>query len=104
MTLPFEAWADGESTVRGQFYTFGHHEENPDPHLMAFYVVMDDGAKYCYKDMDNLDVTVQVHDAPDRRHVHIVIDGLDLPQPIENGHGFDPSVDDWEVVESEIVV
>ena len=104
VTLPFEAWADGESTVRGQFYTFGHHEENPDPHLMAFYVVMDDGAKYCYKDMDNLDVTVQVHDAPDRRHVHIIIDGLDLPQPIENGHGFDPSVDDWEVVESEIVV
>ena len=104
VTLPFEATSDGVSTVTGQFYTFGHHPENPDPHKMVFYVVMDDGAKYCYKDSENLDVTLQVHNAPDYRHVHIIIDGLDLPQPIENGHGFDPSVDDWEIVEEEIVL
>jgi hypothetical protein len=104
VTLPFEARAGGESTVVGKFYTFGHHLENPDPHKMVFYVVMDDGAKYCYKDMENLDVTEQVHNAPDFRHVHLIIDGLDLPQPIENGHGFDPSVDDWEIVEEDIVL
>lgn len=102
VTLPFESVSDGVSTVTGKFYTFGHHAENPDPHRMVFYVVMDDGGKYCYKDGDKLDVTTQVHEAPDQRHVHIIIDGLDLPQPIENGHGFDPSVDDWEVVEEEI--
>ena len=102
VTLPFGAQSDGKSTVTGMFYTFGHNTANPDPHKMVFYVVMDDGAKYCYKDSENLDVTMQVHNAPDYRHVHLIIDGLDLPQPIENGSGFDPSVDDWEVVEEEI--
>ena len=104
VTLPFPAEAAGDSTVAGRFYTFGHNTANPDPHRMVFYVVMDDGAKYCYKDNDNLDVTMQVHNAPDFRRVHIIIDGLSLPQPIENGHGFDPSVDDWEVVREEIVL
>ena len=60
--------------------------------------------KYCYKDSERLDVTDQVHSAPDKRHVHIIIDGLDLPEPIENGSGFDPSVDDWEVVETDIIL
>ena len=104
VTLPFGAESDGVSRVTGKFYTFGHHEENTAPHRMVFYVVMDDGQKYCYKDSERLDVTDQVHSAPDRRRVHIVIDGLDLPQPIENGHGFDPSVDDWEVVEEDIIL
>lgn len=104
VTLPFGAEAQGASTVVGKFYTFGHHTDNPDPHKMVFYVVMDDGAKYCYKDSENLDVTEQVHNAPDRRHVHLIIDGLDLPQPIENGHGFDPSVDDWEIVQEDIIM
>lgn len=104
VTVPFESVSDGVSTVTGRFYTFGHHPDNPDPHRMVFYVVMDDGAKYCYKDTEKLDVTTQVHEAPDFRHVHIIIDGLDLPQPIENGHGFDVDVDDWEVVEEEIKI
>ena len=103
VTVPFESVSDGVSTVTGRFYTFGHHPD-PDPHRMVFYVVMDDGAKYCYKDTEKLDVTTQVHEAPDFRHVHIIIDGLDLPQPIENGHGFDVDVDDWEVVEEEIKI
>lgn len=48
---------------------------------MVFYAVMDDGNKYCYKGGDRLDVTDQVHSAPDKRHVHIIIDGLGLPKP-----------------------
>lgn len=105
VTLPFEAHSDGISTITGRFYTFGHHEQNAEPHRMAFYIVMDDGAKYMYGgDSERFDVTGQVHSAPDRRHVHIVIEGLDLPQPIENGSGFDPSVDDWEVVEEDIIM
>lgn len=104
VTVPFGGTSDGVSKVTGMFYTFGHHENNPDPHCMSFYVVMDDGQKYCFKDSENLNVTQQVHEAPDRLHVHIIIDGLDLPQPIENGHGFDPSVDDWQVVEEEIIL
>lgn len=104
VTVPFESAVGGPSSVVGRFYTFGHHPDNVEPHLMVFYVVMDDGVKYCFKDRDNLDVTAQVHSAPDRRHVHIVIDGLELPQPIENGHGFRPAVDDWDEVKQEIVM
>ena len=97
ITLPFESFSDKVSTVTGRFYTFGHHEENEEPHKITFYVVMDDGAKYCYKDTESLDVTTQIHEAPNKRRVHIIIDGLDLPQPIENGHGFRPVIDDWIV-------
>lgn len=97
ITLPFELFSDKVSTVTGRFYTFGHHEENEEPHKMTFYVVMDDGTKYCYKDTESLDVTTQIHEAPNKRRVHIIIDGLDLPQPIENGHGFRPVIDDWIV-------
>ena len=97
ITLPFESFSDKVSTVTGRFYTFGHHEENEEPHKMTFYVVMDDGAKYCYKDTESLDVTTQIHEAPNKRRVHIIINGLDLPQPIENGHGFRPVIDDWIV-------
>ena len=97
ITLPFESFSDKVSTVTGRFYTFGHHEENEEPHKMTFYVVMDDGSKYCYKDTESLDVTTQIHEAPNKRRVHIIIDGLDLPQPIENGHGFRPVIDDWIV-------
>ena len=102
VTIPFASHSDGVSLVTGEFYTFGHHPDNVEPHRMVFYAVMDDGKKYCFKGADNLDVTSQIHEAPDQRHVHIIIDGLDLPEPIEGESGFDPSIDDWEVVEVEI--
>ena len=106
VTIPFESVSDGVSTITGRFYTFGHHEENTAPHRMTFYVIMDDGKKYAYGTDagERFNVTEQVHKAPDKRHVHIIVDGLDLPQPIENGSGFDVSVDDWEVVEEDIVM
>ncbi len=106
VTLPFEAYSDGVSKITGGFYTFGHNEDSSEPHHMTFYVWMDDGQKYAYgiDAGEKFNVTGQIHGAPDRRHVHIVIDGLDLPQPIENGDGFDVSVDDWDVIEEDILL
>ena len=105
VTLPLESSFDKVSTITGRFITFGHHEDNPDPHRMNLYVWMDDGQKYLFgTEGDRFDVTEQVHNAPDKRRVHLVIDGLDLPQPIENGHGFKPSVDDWDVWEGDIIM
>lgn len=106
VTIPFEAVSDGVSTIMGKFYTFGHHEENNDPHHMTFYMVMDDGQKYAYGTdaSERFNVTGQIHTAADPKHVHIVIDGLDLPQPIENGNGFDVSVDDWTIIEDYIIL
>ncbi len=105
ITLPLESSFDKVSTISGRFITFGHHEENTDPHRMNLYIWMDDGQKLVYgTEGDKFDVTDQVHNAPNKRRVHIVIDGLDLPQPIENGHGFKPSVDDWDVWEGDILM
>ena len=105
VTLPLESSFDRVSTITGRFITFGHNEDNPDSHRMNLYVWMDDGQKYLYgTEGDRFDVTDQVHNAPNKRRVHIIIDGLDLPQPIENGHGFKPSVDDWDVVEGDIMM
>ncbi len=106
VTIPFAAASDGVSSITGMFYTFGHDEANTDPHHMTFYVWMDDGKKYAYgiDAGEKFNVTEQIHTAPDKRHVHIIIDGLDLPQPIENGGGFDVSVDDWDVIEEDIIL
>lgn len=107
VTHPLEAVSDGRSLVTGEFHTFGHHTGNPDPHIMTLYVWMDDGRKFVYgtgADPGAFDVTDQVENAPNPRRVHLVIDGVELPQPIENGSGFHPTVDGWGVIESDIIM
>lgn len=99
VTIPFEAYSDGVSTITGKFYTFGHHEQNERPHHMLLYFWIKNMPKGYYY---TFDVTDQIHNAPDKRHVHIIIDGPELPQVIENGSGFHPSVDGWENVESDL--
>ncbi|MCM1452451.1 MAG: DUF5119 domain-containing protein [Clostridium sp.] len=102
VTLPFGARQDGENRIVGEFLTFGHHLDVPSPHRMSFYMVMDDGSKYSFTTGSSLDVTDQVHSAQNPRRVHLIIDGLDLPTPIENGSGFDPVVDDWDDIQQDI--
>lgn len=92
-----------EKEISGAFLTFGQNAANGARHKMSFYVVMDDGSKYQFANSDKFDVTDQVVNAPDPRHVHIIIDGLDVPDPIKTGSGaFVPDVDNWGTVESEI--
>lgn len=101
VTIPFEASSDGESKIVGEFYTFGQHAENTQPHMFILYLWQTDGQGYARF----IDVSSQVDNAPDPKHVHIIIDtDLDLPKPIENGNGFQPSVDGWSVVEQDITM
>ena len=103
VTLPLEALKGDGTTIVGGFFTFGHHPENLDEHRMLLYVWLDGGEKVYYgRDSAKFDVTEQIHGAPDKRHVHIVIDGLDLPQVIGNGSGYEVDVDDWYEVNEEI--
>jgi len=104
VTLPLGAKINvDESTVTGEFYTFGHHPENEEPHKMLLYVWMNDGRKlYFGSDDENFDVTGQVHNAPNPKRVHIIIDGLDLPKQMEEDGGYDPSVDDWDTINRDI--
>lgn len=91
VTIPAPASADGPSTIRGAFYTFGHHPDLDNPHMLALYVWRADGQGVYYTE----DVTDQIHSAPDKRRVHIRLSGLKLEKPMTNGDGFHPDVDPW---------
>lgn len=93
--VPFPADSDGKSVITGSTFTFGPSAEAGAAHVLTLYLILADGSKFYYR----FDVTRQVNGAPDRRHVHIVLDGLPLPKPIVNGGGFHPSVEDWETEE-----
>lgn len=110
MTLPFAARKSDDGRIVGEFLTFGHHPDNPTPHRLMLYVWHKDGRQLVYGTTDRQwDVTDQVHTAPDRRHVHLIVDGLDIPDPIGPGSGegdegaaFQPDIDDWWVVNVDI--
>lgn len=106
VTLPVPGTAHASSnTITGEFLTFGHNPASSAPCKMSFYVVMDDGSKYQVKGFPNLVVTDQIVNAPDRRHVHIIIDGLNLPDPGDTDkEGFTPEVTDWGVINEDIKV
>ena len=64
---------------------------------------MRDGSRFCYgTEGDKFDVTEQVHSAPDKRHVHLIIDGLELPKPIGGDDNFEASADDWYEINEDI--
>ena len=110
VTLPFEAYSDGVSKITGRFITFGHHAELPDPHRMMLYVWTKDGKAYSFgSESPRFNVTDQVHSAPIRRHVHLIIDGLDIPTPIDPPTpdvpgDFNPDIDDWGEVFKDIFI
>lgn len=45
-----------------------------------------------------------MHSASDPRHVDIVLDGLPLPKPIQNGNGFHPDIDEWQTVKVDVTL
>lgn len=104
-TLSLPASSDGNRTITGRFYTFGHHPENDDPHRMTLYVWMDDGRKLAYgvTSSPKWDVTDQIHSAPNQKRVHFIIDGLDIPSPMPNGL-FGADADDWFSEEYELPI
>lgn len=92
VTMPFTLKPDeGAKSLHGEFLTFGECDTYQTSHIVTLYMYMIDGAKWYH----SFDVTQQVTGAPDPKHVHIVINGLDLPQPISEGGGFVPSVNEW---------
>ncbi len=111
VTMPFSASAGDATTIEGNFLTFGHYDPETAvtrdgeasaqtvPHKLVLYVWLKDGSKYFY----TFDVTDQVDDAPNKRRVHIVIDGLDLPEPFTGGD-MEVAVDDWIVVNEDITL
>ena len=103
VTVPFESRRRlSDNVIYGRFYTFGQHPDFDDRHYLMLYIWYSD--QYIYPFL--WEVTDQVHDAPDQRHVHIILDatGMELPDPIINGSGFIPSVDDFVPVYDNIIM
>lgn len=108
VTHPFDAAVDPETGyIVGKFFTFGHHEENKAPHKMVLYVLTKDNRALYFGSQDpKFNVTDQVHNAPNKRRVHIIIDGLDIPggEIPKDPAGFDPGVDDWVQEDHDVIM
>lgn len=107
-TLPLEAKPDVESTIRGEFLTFGHPLDDKTPHRFGLYIWTKGGKSLFYgKDEERFNVTDQVDKAPDRRRVHIVIDGLPLDTIQEesgSGGGFQPGFGEWNEEHEDLII
>lgn len=85
--------------LHGEFLTFGECPTNKVKHMMTLYMVLSDGSKWWH----TFDVTDQVTQAPDPKHVHIVVRGLHLPDhPTGGGSSSSTSmtadVNEWQSV------
>lgn len=96
VAVPAKVGDNGTSIV-GSFFCFGDNAAVDVPHRMGLFVELNDGAKYRLLEGDHFDVTTQVTGAPNRRRVHIIIDGVVIPQDAPEGTtgGFDVTVNPW---------
>ena len=99
VTVPFELMGAYDGTVlKGNFLHFGCSSHKQCNHTLMVYAILSDGRQWYYQ----YDVSNQIHDAPDRKTIHIILDGLPLPKPIVNGGGFKPEVDEWIEINEDI--
>ena len=93
VTIPLDLTRVDDRTLSARFATFGHCPVGTEKHTLSIYTAE--------KWFSHFDVTDQVHGAADPDNVHIVIDGLRLP---DSAGGMDTSVSDWDdsVIETDI--
>lgn len=104
-TIPFAMEKIDDTTLRAEFVTFGHHEDNAAPHKVMLYSQSNDGKIYSMgHGLEHFDVTEQVHGAVDPRHVDLIIDGADLSGqlPTPSGGGIGSSTEEWEEENHEV--
>lgn len=86
-TIPFGMSRKDETTLEAHFVTFGDAPDHTGKHMLSIYTSQ--------KDYHHFDVTDQIHNAPDRRRVTLVLEGLELK---EEGGGMSPDISGWEDV------
>lgn len=93
VSFPFTLTPDTASaSMHSEFLTFGEIPDTLYDHYIVIYLILEDGSGRYYK----YDVTDQIRNAPDPRHVHITIRGLEIPQPLGGGTGLIPDVNEWQ--------
>ncbi|MDE6277778.1 MAG: DUF5119 domain-containing protein [Muribaculaceae bacterium] len=96
MNFSLRTVADSDTSLHGEFLTFGECTGRTEKHYLTVYLVLSDGSRWWH----SFDVSEQVADAPDPKHVHIVVRGLPLPEPpSEGGTQIAPYVNEWQPVE-----
>ena len=95
-SMKFDLTGDAaENNLHGEFLTFGECPNTVAKHYLTLYMVLTDGSKWYH----SFDVTDQVSKAPDPKHVHIIVRGLDLPQPPQEGDTeLNTDVNEWQAV------
>lgn len=93
VAVPASVSADKKSIV-GSFMCFGQNPNIDVRHRMGLFLEMQSGAKFKLLEGENFDVTDQVVNAPNRRRVHIIIDGVQIPTSVA-GSGFEITVKPW---------
>ena len=96
VTMTFTLIGDAaKKSLHGEFLTFGECSLTAQKHYLTAYMVLSDGSRW-YK---TFDVTDQVSKADDPRHVHIIVSGLELPQPPSEGsQSLTTDVNEWQSV------
>lgn len=94
VAVPAQVSEDGKSIV-GSFMCFGQNPRIDVRHRMGLFLEFANGTKVKFIEGDRLDVTEQVVTAPNRRRVHIIIDGLKLPESPSTDTGFEITVNPW---------
>lgn len=98
VTMPFVLRTGSvANSLHSEFLTFGECVSKSASHYLTVYVVLSDGSRW----WKSYDVTDQVSQAPDPKHVHIVLRGLPLPRPPKpgsDGSSVAPTVDEWQEV------
>lgn len=84
-----------QKSIVGHFMCFGHNPRIDARHRMGLFVEMENGMKYKLIQGEHFDVTKQVVNAPNRRRVHIIIDGVKIPTSTDADAGFDITVGPW---------
>lgn len=102
--VPFAARKgdDGESIV-GEFLTFGRNTAFEKRACLTIYAWMRDDSQLCFGRDGSMDATPQILAAPDRRHVHLIFDGLTFPEAFETT-GMDAQFDDWSEEHHDIIM
>lgn len=102
VTIPLPSRITPDGRIEGEFLTFGHNELISSPHKIELYAWMKSGKKFVFgREQENFDVTRQIHSAPDKRHVHLIIRGLEIPK---DGGDIAPSFDDWVCEDHELPI
>lgn len=84
-----------ENNLHGEFLTFGECPTTVAKHYLTLYMVLSDGSKWYH----SFDVTDQVTGAKDPKHVHIIVRGLDLPEPPKEGETeIHTDVNEWQPI------